>query len=75
MSVSMLNLVLHVHPAGYSFFDSGDVELLGRRRAPSYYNTGKLDLSTLTEEMAERYRVQGKSSHLLSTKSLRHGYG
>ncbi|CAL1705975.1 unnamed protein product [Somion occarium] len=28
---------------GYSFFDSGDVELLGRRRkAPSYYNTGKV---------------------------------
>ncbi|KAI0069564.1 CoA-dependent acyltransferase [Panus rudis PR-1116 ss-1] len=28
---------------GYSFFDSGDVELLGRRRrAPSYYNTGKI---------------------------------
>ncbi|KAH9948648.1 acyltransferase ChoActase/COT/CPT [Amylocystis lapponica] len=27
---------------GYSFFDSGDVELLGRRkRMPSYYNTGK----------------------------------
>lgn len=28
---------------GYSFFDSGDVELLGRRkRMPSYYNTGKI---------------------------------
>ena len=27
--------------AGYSFFDSGDIELLGRRkRAPAYYNTG-----------------------------------
>jgi carnitine O-acetyltransferase len=27
--------------AGYSFFDSGDVDLLGRRkRAPAYYNTG-----------------------------------
>ncbi|KAK7692110.1 hypothetical protein QCA50_003729 [Cerrena zonata] len=29
--------------AGYSFFDSGEVELLGRRRkAPAYYNTGKV---------------------------------
>ncbi|THG95433.1 hypothetical protein EW026_g6219, partial [Hermanssonia centrifuga] len=28
---------------GYSFFDSGDVEVLGRRkRAPAYYNTGKV---------------------------------
>ncbi|KAI0744305.1 acyltransferase ChoActase/COT/CPT [Daedaleopsis nitida] len=28
---------------GYSFFDSGDVELLGRRKArPSYYKTGKI---------------------------------
>ncbi|KAI0093093.1 acyltransferase ChoActase/COT/CPT [Irpex rosettiformis] len=28
---------------GYSFFDSGDIEVLGRRkRAPSYYNTGKV---------------------------------
>ncbi|OCH85553.1 acyltransferase ChoActase/COT/CPT [Obba rivulosa] len=28
---------------GYSFFDSGDVELLGRRkRMPSYYNTGRV---------------------------------
>ncbi|TFY61886.1 hypothetical protein EVJ58_g4233 [Rhodofomes roseus] len=28
---------------GYSFFDSGDVEMLGRRkRMPSYYNTGKI---------------------------------
>ncbi|THH28350.1 hypothetical protein EUX98_g5849 [Antrodiella citrinella] len=26
---------------GYSFFDSGDVELLGRRRVPAYYSTGK----------------------------------
>ncbi|KAI0630079.1 acyltransferase ChoActase/COT/CPT [Trametes polyzona] len=30
-------------PAGYSFFDSGDVELLGRKKTrPSYYNTGKV---------------------------------
>ncbi|KAI0762152.1 acyltransferase ChoActase/COT/CPT [Trametes elegans] len=30
-------------PAGYSFFDSGDVELLGRKKSrPSYYNTGKI---------------------------------
>ncbi|PCH35943.1 acyltransferase ChoActase/COT/CPT [Wolfiporia cocos MD-104 SS10] len=28
---------------GYSFFDSGDVELLGRRkRMPAYYNTGRI---------------------------------
>ncbi|KAJ8489499.1 hypothetical protein ONZ51_g2896 [Trametes cubensis] len=28
---------------GYSFFDSGDVELLGRKKSrPSYYNTGKI---------------------------------
>ncbi|TCD66328.1 hypothetical protein EIP91_001477 [Steccherinum ochraceum] len=27
---------------GYSFFDSGDVELLGRRRVPAYYSTGKV---------------------------------
>ena len=27
--------------AEYSFFDSGDIEILGRRkRAPPYYNTG-----------------------------------
>ncbi|EIW63599.1 acyltransferase ChoActase/COT/CPT [Trametes versicolor FP-101664 SS1] len=30
-------------PAGYSFFDSGEIELLGRRKSrPSYYNTGKI---------------------------------
>ncbi|KAH9859123.1 acyltransferase ChoActase/COT/CPT [Lenzites betulinus] len=28
---------------GYSFFDSGDVELLGRKKSrPSYYNTGRI---------------------------------
>ncbi|RDX41798.1 acyltransferase ChoActase/COT/CPT [Lentinus brumalis] len=28
---------------GYSFFDSGDIELLGRRKArPSFYNTGRI---------------------------------
>jgi len=27
---------------GYSFFDSGDIEVLGRKRPPSYYNTGKV---------------------------------
>ena len=32
-----------MNAAGYSFFDSGDVELLGRRKArPSYYKTGKI---------------------------------
>lgn len=31
---------------GYSFFDSGDIEILGRRkRAPAYYNTGSSCLS------------------------------
>lgn len=29
--------------AGYSFFDSGEIELLGRKKSrPSYYNTGKI---------------------------------
>lgn len=28
--------------AGYSFFDSGDVELLGHRRKSSFANVGKL---------------------------------
>ena len=28
---------------GYSFFDSGDIEMLGRKKnRPSYYNTGKI---------------------------------
>jgi len=27
---------------GYSFFDSGEIELLGRRRVSAYHNTGKL---------------------------------
>ena len=29
--------------AGYSFFDSGEVEMLGRKKnRPSFYNTGKI---------------------------------
>ena len=38
-----LTHLLAIFPAGYSFFDSGDVELFGRRkRMPSYYNTGEI---------------------------------
>ena len=29
-------------PAGYSFFDSGDVELLGQRKRSPYSNVGEL---------------------------------
>lgn len=39
--VDMQNTGADLCVAGYSFFDSGDVEVLGRRkRAPAYYNTG-----------------------------------
>lgn len=44
---SVTHAFVCVAAAGYSFFDSGDVELLGRRRVPAYYSTGKILFATI----------------------------
>ena len=55
--------------AGYSFFDSGDVELVGRRpRAWSYTYVGKLVCTAMRGLLGAEIEIQARKFLWLSTE-------